>query len=218
MSKRFYWKKIRPILLSVLICCLFFMIIIGFTSNRNGNLTIFVDKYSLSKSLSLSENKNLSNPQGKLYGPSLENAWDTIERLVPNDLNLYDGANNGDFYIAYTFYVFNSSRNELDYTMKFNIDYKSNDLDEAIRVKLYVNDVPTTYAKKNSSTGEAEDGTVAFESESTITSSTVTDLAPKEYTKYTIVMWIESTDIDCTNDKIGGALSISMAFSVIEED
>jgi len=194
------------------------MIIIAITSNRNGNLTIFVDKYSLSKSLSLSESRNLSNPQGKLYGPSLENAWDTSEDLVPDDLHLYDGVNNGDFYIAYTFYLFNSSRNELDYSMKFNIDYKSNDLDEAVRIRLYTNDVLTTYAKKSPITGEAENGTVAFESDNVITSSTVTGLVPGQYTKYTIVLWIEKYDEQCTNDLIGGALSISMNFSVLEEE
>ena len=131
---------------------------------------------------------------------------------------MLDGDNSCENYIAYTFYVFNSSKKTLDYSMQFNLDYKSNGLDEAIRIRLYVNEKLTTYAKKSPVTGEAENGTVAFESDKVITSHTITDLDPNEYTKYTIVMWVEKTDAQTTNDKIGGSVSISMAFSVIEEE
>lgn len=215
MSKRFYWKKIRPILLSVFICSVFFLVLMAVTSNRNGNLTIFVDRSSVTKSLSLSESKNLSNPQGKIYGPSLDNAWDTGEDFIPGDLYLLDGNNSGTNYLAYTFYVFNSGIENLDYSMRFSIDNTSKDLDEAIRVRFYVNDELTTYAKKNKTTGESENGTVAFESDDVITSHTITDFEPEEVTKYSIVIWVEGDDVDCTNKKIGGSISLSIAFSVL---
>lgn len=215
MSKRFYWKKIRPILISIFVCSVFFLILMAVASNRNGNLTIFVDRSSVTKSLSLSESRTLSNPKGKMYGPSISNAWDTGEDYIPNDVYLLDGNNSGDNYLAYTFYVFNSGIENLDYSMKFEIENKSKKLDEAIRIRFYVNDVLTTYAKKNSLTGEAENGTVAFESDKVITSHTITDFAPNQVTKYSIVLWVEGEDIDCTNDKIGGSITLSMAFSVL---
>ena len=141
MSKRYYWKKIRPILLSVTICCIFFFIIIAITNNRTGNLTIFVDRSSVTKSLSLSESKSLSNPKGKLYGPAITNAWDTTEDKLPKYADLIDGNSSGTNYIAYTFYLFNSGIEELDYTMKFEIENSSNDLDEAInKVKTIILD------------------------------------------------------------------------------
>lgn len=215
MSKRFYWKKIRPILLSVVICSMFFLALMAITSNRNGNLTIFVDRSSVTKCLSLSESKSLNNPQGKLYGPSIDNAWNITEDLIPKDTYLMDGNNSGTNYIAYTFYVFNSGIENLDYSMKFNIENTSKNLDEAIRVRLYVNDKMTTYAKKNSASGEAESGTTAFESKDYIVSQTITDLAPNQYTKYSLLIWVESDDPDCTNDKIGGSITLSMAFNVL---
>lgn len=215
MSKRFYWKKIRPILLSIFICCVFFLILMAVASNRNGNLTIFVDRSSVTKSLSLSESSTLSNPQGKMYGPSIDNAWDTSEDYIPSDVYLLDGNNSGKNYIAYTFYVYNSGIENLDYSMIFEIENTSKKLDEAIRVRLYVNNVLTTYAKVNSDSGEAESGTVAFESDNIITSHTITDFAPNEVTKYSIVLWVEGEDVDCTNDKIGGSITLSMAFSVL---
>lgn len=215
MSRRFYWKKIRPILLTVVICCTFFLILMAITSNKQGNLTVFVDRSSVTKSLSLSESRLLTNPQGKLYGPSLDEAWDTVEGSIPDDLYLMDGNNSSDVYIAYTFYLYNSGIENLDYTMSFNIENTSKALDEAIRIRLYVNDSLVTYAKKNSVTGEAEIGTTAFENDSLVVSQTVSEFAPNQVTKYSIVIWVESDDVDCTNDKIGGAITLSMAFSVL---
>lgn len=215
MSKRFYWKKIRPIVFSVILCSVFFLVLMAVTSNRNGNLTIFVDRSSVTKSLSLSEYSTLKDPKGKIYGPSIDNAWDTTEDLLPPDLHLLEGNNSGGNYLAYTFYLFNSGIENLDYSMSFNVENTSNNLDEVVRVRLYVNDVLTTYAKKSPITGEAENATVAFESNSVITSHTITDFAPNEVTKYTIVLWVEGYDNECTNDKIGGSITLSMKFSVL---
>lgn len=215
MSKRYYWKKMRPILLSVIICSMFFLILMAITSNKTGNLTIFVDRSTATKCLSLSESKTLSKPKGKLYGPSITQAWDFKEDDLPKYVDLIDGNNSGTNYIAYTFYLFNSGIEELDYSMKFEIENKSNNLDEAIRVRLYTNDVLTTYAKKNKNTGEAESGTTAFESDKYIVTNTVTSFKPEQVTKYTILIWVETDDPDCTNDKIGGSITLSMAFSVL---
>jgi hypothetical protein len=187
----------------------------GITINRTGNLTIFVDRSSVTKCLSLSETKTLSNPKGKLYGPSITKAWDTTEENLPKYVDLIDGNNSGDNYIAYTFYLFNSGIENLDYSMKLEIENKSNNLDEAIRIRLYTNDQLVTYAKKNANTGEAEPSTTAFESDKYVVTNTITDFAPEEYTKYTIMMWVESEDPDCTNDKIGGGITMSISFSVL---
>jgi hypothetical protein len=215
VSKRYYWKKIRPILLSITICSLFFLIIMAITSNRTGNLTIFVDRSSVTKCLSLSESKTFSNPQGKLYGPSINNAWDYTEDRLPKYADLIDGNNSGENYIAYTFYLFNSGIESLDYSMKFEIENVSNNLDEAIRVRLYTNDQLVTYAKKSALTGEEENATTSFESDKYIMTNTVTDFKPNSYTKYTIMIWVESDDRECTNDKIGGSMTLSLAFSVL---
>ena len=58
----------------------------AYTSNHNGNLTIYVDRTSVTKSLSISESNTLSDPHGKIYGPSLEGAWDTNEVYIPSDV------------------------------------------------------------------------------------------------------------------------------------
>ena len=223
MSKRFYWKKIRPILLTVVLCSIFFLILMAITSNRNGNLTIYVDRTSVNKSLSLSESSKLTNAVGKLVGPSMVDANDAKGTLIPEDLYLKDGNNSATTkdgsYLAYTFYVFNSGSQTLDYEMKFNLENQSKNLDEALRIKLYINDeIPVTYSKRVSGVSEFDDSlTSDFESSKIIASNTVTNLEPGQSTRYTILIWIEQDDMHCNNDKLGGSVTLSMSFSVLGE-
>ena len=191
------------------------------TSNRNGNLTIYVDRNSITKSLSLSESSELNNAVGKLEGPSMSDANDAKGSKLPEDLYLKDGNNSATTkdgsYLAYTFYVFNSGSETLDYEMKFNLEGQSKNLDDAIRIKLYIGDeAPVTYSKRVNGVSEFDDSlTSGFESSSVITSSTIVDLEPGESTRYTVLMWIEQDDVHCKNDKLGGSVTLSMSFSVL---
>jgi hypothetical protein len=38
-----------------------------------------------------------------------------------------------------------------------------------------------------------------------------------EVHKYTVVIWLEGDDPDCTNDCIGGHLGVDMQFQLVEE-
>ena len=213
MSKRFYWKKIRPILISVVTCSIIFFIILAIVSNRTGNLTVYVDRSSITKSLSLSETQDLKHRAGKLIGPSITKAWDTTGKLIPGDLYLLDGDNSSDRYLAYTFYVTNTGSEALDYSMSFNIKNVSNKLDDVLRVRLYVNNNLTEYSKINPNTNQPETDTTAFESEDVITSHTITDFKPEDVTKYTIVLWVEGEET--TNEQIGGSITLAIAFNVL---
>lgn len=53
---------------------------------------------------------------------------------------------------------------------------------------------------------------IAFESENVIISGTQTQVAPMDTHKYTIVVWLEGDDPDCTNDLIGGHAGLDMQF------
>ena len=57
-----------------------------------------------------------------------------------------------------------------------------------------------------------------FESEDVITSGYQSQVAPMEYHKYTVVIWLEGDDPDCTNDKIGGYAGIDMKFQLVGEE
>jgi len=187
-------------------------------------MTIYVNRTTATKTLSLSESVTLTNPAGELSAPALTNAWDEIEDNIPSYSDLIDGDssksegvsydNSKKNYIAYTFYLYNSGTEKLDYTMTFNIDFVEKDADSMIRVRIYEDGELTTYAKKNSR-GEPEYRTTAFSDEDVIVHKEYKDFDVDQVRKYSIVIWVEADDPDTTNEKIGGALVLSMQFNVV---
>ena len=57
---------------------------------------------------------------------------------------------------------------------------------------------------------------ISFEDEITVASGRQTAVKPMDVHKYTIVIWLEGDDPDCTNDLIGGHLGLEMNFSLIK--
>ena len=58
----------------------------------------------------------------------------------------------------------------------------------------------------------------SFESERIIGRGEQTGVAPMEYHKYTVVLWLEGDDADADNSKIGGHLGTQMNFKLVGED
>lgn len=57
-----------------------------------------------------------------------------------------------------------------------------------------------------------------FESDTVIATDRVTEVEPQETHKYTVVIWLEGDDPDCTNDLIGGHAGLEMNFKLEEEE
>ena len=207
-------------------CITWMLLTLGVANNRVGNLTIYVDNASAKKTLSLSESSTLSNPTGELRGPTLLNAWDESVDNIPQYSDLLDGDNSVNEgypedenvstrnYLAYTFYLFNSGSEDLDYTMSFNIVSEDKNISSTIRVRIYEDSELVTYAKAKSD-GSNEYNTVAFESDTVINSREYSNFKVGQSRKYSIVIWIETDDADTTNEKIGGSLVLEMKFNVI---
>ena len=58
---------------------------------------------------------------------------------------------------------------------------------------------------------------VPFKSDTVAASGLQEDVAPMDVHKYTVVFWLEGDDPDCTNDKIGGHLGLTVQFRLLEE-
>lgn len=58
----------------------------------------------------------------------------------------------------------------------------------------------------------------AFENEETLVSGVQTAVAPGDVHKFTIVIWLEGDDPDCTNELIGGHMGLEMYMHLIEPD
>ena len=229
ISKIYYWKKIRVALLILAFAITWFLLVLAINDNTNGNMTIYVDKTTAKKTLSLSESSQLTDPTGLLYGPSMTGAWDQDPGALPDYSDLIDGDQSrfdgaiydsspsvnkyvGQNYLAYTFYLFNSGSESLDYSMKFNIEHEEKSLGDAIRVRVYEDsEIPTTYGREDS---RASDVFTNFENSTTIFTRNYEDFEVNQVRKYSIVIWIDKNDIDTTNEKIGGSINLSIQFTV----
>lgn len=60
--------------------------------------------------------------------------------------------------------------------------------------------------------------TLPFESQEIVTSGYQAEVEPMEVHKYTVVIWLEGDDPDCTDELIGGHLGLAMQFALVEEE
>lgn len=59
---------------------------------------------------------------------------------------------------------------------------------------------------------------VNFLSDTVVAAGRQTEVAPRDVHKYTVVIWLEGDDPDCTNDLIGGHIGMEFQFALIQEE
>ncbi len=184
---------------------------------KNGSFTISIDRFEMTKyGLTLFESQNSSFQSSYLNAQIAKDITNIAGEEIPDDVDGdEEGAHNGENYIAYTFYLKNAGEVDVSYEYAVEMSNISNGLDEAIRCRLYVNGVPTTYAKTASDGSGPEPGTVEFDSATAMVRGRQEAFAVGDVTKFTVVVWIEGSDPDCVDWLIGGQMKIDMKISVI---
>ncbi len=130
---------------------------------------------------------------------------------IPKDIDdQAEGPHNGKNYIAYTFYVENQGEKAIDYWYMVAIDEVVKNVDEAVRIMIFRNGEKTVYAKLNSQTNNPEPNTKEFYNEQVALIEKVENFKVGDIDKYTIVIWLEGDDPDCTNNLIGGEMKMHM--------
>ena len=208
----------KRILLSALICLVVFSLLLYLVAalyKRTGSFTVSIDKYEMTKyGLTLSESPDMTHNNSHLNARIDEELTNIAGETIPANVDDIDGAHNGANYIAYTFYLQNAGEVEVSYDYQVTLSNVTQSLDEAIRLRLYVDGTPTTYAKTRSDGDGAEPGTVEFYSANVMARGRIDAFAPGEITKYTVVLWIEGNDPDCVDWLIGGKLKVDMLMSI----
>ena len=209
-------SKLFKIISSVVGAVLIFLLgLYGAGSIYNeGGFTISVDdsKDVAPIEITLSETRDFSNHSVRLDVPGIENMTNITETDIPKNITTKDGSNNGEHYIAYTFYVKNVGSTPCNLEETFHVTSSAKAADEAVRVKVYKNGKVNTYAKLGSD-GMAEYGTVPFESDEIIYKSVNENFNPGSIIKYTLVIWIEGNDPECLDNIKGGNVEMSITFS-----
>ena len=183
---------------------------------QTGSFTVNIDKFEMTKyGLTLSESRDMTHKTSHLNAKIQEEITNIAEDMIDANVDMIDGVHNGNHYIAYTFYLQNAG--EVAVAVDYNVSMSNitNGLDEAIRLKLYVNGDPTVYAKTRSDGGGAEPGTVEFYSATEMVNKRIDTLEPAEIVKFTVVVWIEGNDPDCVDWLIGGQIKVGMNFDIV---
>ncbi len=212
--------KSRMKLLSTALILLAILLAVIYVSaalyKREGSFTISLDKMEMTKyGLTLSETADMRYNTSHLNAQINEEMTNIAAESIPADVDIAaDGVHNGKDYIAYTFYLQNAGEVEISYEYAVNISNITNDLDDAIRIRVYHNGEETTYAKA-AAAGGAEAGTEAFYSSTVALRERVDAFAPEEIHRFTVVVWIEGNDPECLDWLIGGQLKLDMKIEII---
>ena len=205
---------LKVLVLSIVIILMLVMVITKNTST----LSINLDSSAVEKGIMLSEQLPLSgNDDYKviLKATPIVEAWNISGDWIPDDVHTVDGNNSTEEYLAYSFYVVNRGRADVNLIFSVNVERAAKRLDETIRVKIFFDDnEPNVYAKL-ALDGTPEPGTIPFETNNSII-GVIGSMKPEEYTRVSIIVWIEGDDPDTTNDKIGGSISLNATFKIIE--
>lgn len=205
-------KKIVKLSLLILLLLLIVLYLILRVIYEEGRFTVTLD-YNKDLQSGLAIYESINDPVGKLQlqAGKIEFLDNIAMSWLPEDIHEQsEGSHNGDNYIAYTFYVENQGVEVQNYWYEFVMKDVIKEVDDAVRIMVYLNGEKTVYAKKSNITGEAEEGTIPFRLDNPIVSEKRENFKPGDRDKFTIVIWLEGPDPDCVDSIIGGELKLEM--------
>ena len=208
-KKRYQKTKLT---ISIVLLILIFSFIILSVIYKGGRFTITLDpRLSTDNRIVIYEDNEIKESKRKLVARDLDFMDNiSIDWIPQNSDTEATGSHNGENYIAYTFYIENEGEETINYWYMVLIDDVIKNVDEAARVMIYKNGEKTVYAKTNSLTNEAEKDTKPFFSKDKAVVEQRKRFAPGDVDKYTIVIWLEGDDPDCTDNILGGEIKMHM--------
>lgn len=205
-------KIAKLVLLFLLLILLILYIVMGVVYN-NGNFSITLDKnLYFDRQILIYDDPDYKVYRTELYASAVEYFDNISYKWLPDNLGEVNGSQNGENYIAYTFYIENMGEDVSDYWTEIIVDDVVKNVDEAVRIRVYKNGEYETYAKIGAN-GEAEKETTPFVSDKLVAFDHVENFSPGDINKYTIVMWIEGSDPECTDNILGGEVKVHMEFN-----
>ena len=205
------WMRVLTAVLGLLVLTVGLLYTASALYKRSGSFTVSVDKVDMIKyGLTLSEHADISYNTSHLNAKISEEMTNIAAETLPDNVDMIDGDHSGRNHIAYTFYLQNAGEVAFPCEYSLSLGNVTNGLDEAIRLRLYVDGEPTTYAKTKSDGSGPEPGTVEFYSATIMARGRFEDLAPGDSKRFTVVVWIEGNDPECLDWLIGGQLKIEM--------
>ncbi len=212
----------------------FLIFAISYYGEVVGNFTFSVDQMARDAGITIYDDSIVKEFTSRLISNKVDNADGMTgycgteytsfpeghELCIPTDevVTSVDGSNNGSSYLAYTFYVENAGTQSVDLTTSITVISATKGAEEAIRVRVIIDGVGTTYARRQSSEGaapgELEPLTEAFYALTTVMYQEFYMFQPGEVKKVTVLLWYEGEDVDHNIEIVGGGVKLEMEISV----
>ena len=210
--------RILGLLVILLVAVISIAYAISYFYDKYGSFTVKINKYDMIRQgLTLSEVPEYDKTNSVLNANIVYDMTNISGADLPENLDMINGSHNGESYIAYTFYLINAGDDTISYEGKMTLENVTNNVDEAVRVAVYKNGEKTVYGKtKSNGTGKESDCDSEFTSSTVVMTTKKEGFKPQAKDKYTVVIWLEGNDPDCTDALIGGTLKLGMDFKIIE--
>ncbi len=204
------------LLLAIIIVAVLFLM--SFLQEKMGNFTINLDRLELyRKGVSMSADPEFSSPTARLIASPVENATNITFTDIPNNVADLDGDHNGINYMAYTYYVRNAGKEDVDYVASIVLESCSKGAEKAVRIALWRNGERTIYAAP-AADGGSEEGCENFVTDELVCSFVQKDFLVGNVDRYTVVIWLEGEDPECVDAIVGGSVEFEMRISAYNED
>ena len=207
-------KITRLILLFLLLFLFVSYLVMNFVYN-NGNFSITLDKnLYFERGIIIYDDPDYKVFRTELFAKAVDYFDNISNKWLPSDLDSENkmGSHNGENYLAYTFFVENTGTDTSDYWYEMIIDDVIKKVDEAVRIRIYRNGEFITYAKLDVN-GKPEKDTTPFVNDELVSFDHRVDFRPGDIDRYTVVIWIEGSDLQCTDNILGGEIKLHMEFN-----
>ena len=206
------------IALVVLVFTILILFVMAFMQEKMGNFTINLNRLELyRKGIAIAESGNFEEPTARLSVNTVQDATNISLADLPDNLDEIDGDHNGRNYMAYTYYVRNAGKEDVNYIANIQLDACSKGAEEAVRVAVWRNGERTVYAMP-ARDGGPEEYCENFLSDKLVCSFTEENFLVGNVDKYTIVIWMEGDDPECVDSIVGGSVEFSMTIDAIDSD
>lgn len=199
--------KLIMLIIAIMLIIIYFMLRIA---HESGAFTVVLNQdFARQNGIIMYENLEIKEVRSILVSPRPEVMDNISIKWLPENINdEADGSHNGENHIAYTFYVENEGI-EVNYWYSILIDDVIKDVDEAVRVMVYLNGESTLYAKIGKN-GQPERDTIPFLDSEHVFVAKRESFQFGDIDKFTVVIWIEGDDPDCLDPLIGGEMKMHM--------
>ncbi len=223
------------------------LFLLSYVTDHAGAFTINLTGDMMRAGYVLCEEPTFEEPVGRLASEKTKDVNNITISEIDSDVDEINGPHNGENNVAYTFYVKNGSEETSGYHYALKLRSSSLGVPDAAWIMLFEDGRQVIYANM-SADGDPERligyeekppfydlaydadeqyyrqdhewgiQTTPYASDDVVVHGYVENVEPGEIHKYTVAIWLEGNDPECTDAIFGGHATYSMEFDITNDE